>query len=141
MTVRRSALRWLAATHGLRDADVFTSRYYQAEQSWTGRPAWWLQVPVHRIEALGAAGVVHLVCQVPSDHVPAAAAGPFHYLAVPAAFLRAHLDTLDRPGAGAAVSLFLSAEPGSLFRDERGPGRVAFAPFLRRAAADPQTPL
>ena len=124
MTIRSSALRWLARTHGVRDADIFASRYYPAAESWTGRDAWWLQLPVHRIEALGD-GAVHLVCQT------APAATTFHYLRVPTAWLRHNLDGLDRPGDGRMVSLFLSAEPAVRFRDERGPSRLAFAEFLR----------
>jgi hypothetical protein len=122
--VRAVALRWLAQQHGVRDADIFTSRYYPAAESWTGRAAWWVQLPVSRINALGG-GSVHVVCE----------AGPnesgYHYLRVPAPFLREHLESLDRPGDGRMVSLFLSADRETRFRDERGPGGVDFAPFLQ----------
>jgi hypothetical protein len=127
VTVRSSALRWLAAAHGVRDGDIFTSRFYPAAQSWTGRDAWWVQVPVHRLKALGTRPV-HLVCE----------AGPgragFHYLRVPAAFFCENLAGFDVPGDGATVSLFLSAEPDTRFRDERGPAHVEFGPFLRAGA-------
>ena len=126
MTIRSAALRWLATTHGVRDADIFTSRFYPAAESWTGRDAWWVQVPVHRIEALGDRAV-HLVCQA----APAAAA--YHYLRVPAPGLREHLDDLDRPGDGRMVSFFLSAEPATRFRDERGPARLSLAEFVHDA--------
>ena len=126
LSVRSSALRWLAATHRVRDGDIFTSRLYPAEQSWTGRDAWWVQLPVHRLEALGA-GHVHLVCQAAPDRME------FHYLRVPAAMLRDNLAGLDRPGDGRMVSLFLSAEPATRFRDERGSAQVDLAPFLHTA--------
>lgn len=126
MSIRGTALRWLAAHHGVRDADIFTSRYYPGAQSWSGRDAWWIQVPVHRLAALGTRPV-HFVCQA----APEGAA--FHYLRVPADFLRAHLPALDAPGDGSMVSLFLSAEPAHRFRDERGAGRVDFAPFVCEA--------
>ena len=122
MTIRSSALRWLASTHGVRDADIFTSRLYPSEQSWTGRAAWWVQIPVHRVQAIGA-GAVHVVCE----------RGPggrdFHYLRIPGAYLREHHADLDAPDDGRALSLFLSAEAETRFRDERGPGRLDFAPF------------
>lgn len=124
MTIRGSALRWLATTHGVRDGDIVTSRFYPAAQSWTGRDAWWVQVPVHRLEALGT-GVIHVVCQ-------AAPSSPdFHYLRVPADHLRANLAGLDMPGDGRMVSLFLSAEPATSFRDERGPAHLELRQFLR----------
>jgi hypothetical protein len=123
LSVRSSALRWLAATHRVRDGDIFTSRFYPAAQSWTGRDAWWVQLPVHRLEALGA-GAVHLVCQAAPDRTE------FHYLRVPAAVLRDNLAGLDRPDDGRMVSLFLSAEPATRFRDERGSAHLDLAPFL-----------
>ncbi|HEY0779737.1 MAG TPA: hypothetical protein VGD56_17340 [Gemmatirosa sp.] len=122
MSVRSSALRWLAATHGVRDADIFTSRLYPPEQSWTGRAAWWLQIPVHRVHALDP-GAVHLVCEA------RAGGRDFHYLRVPGAYLRDHLADLDTVLDGRAVSLFLSAESEARYRDERGPGRLDFAVF------------
>ena len=123
LSVRSSALRWLAATHRVRDGDIFTSRLYPAEQSWTGRAAWWVQLPVHRLEALGA-GAVHLVLQAAPDR-PA-----FHYLRLPAAVLRDNLTGLDLPGDGRMVSLFLSAEAATRFRDERGAARLDLSPFV-----------
>ena len=129
MTIRARALRWLALQHRVRDGDIVTSRYYPAEQSWTGRDAWWLQIPVHRVQSLGASGAVHLVCEATPG------AQSFHYLRVPASFLREHLADLDAPGDGRMLSLFLSAEPATLFRDERGAGKVEFGQFLREPAA------
>lgn len=123
MSLRAVALRWLATTHGVRDADIFTSRFYPAAESWTERDAWWVQIPVARINALGD-GAVHLVFEAASG------GKAFHYLRVPAAFLREHLDTLDRGEDGRVVSLFLSADPGNRFADERGVGRVSFARFV-----------
>jgi hypothetical protein len=42
---------------------------------------------------------------------------------------------LDVAEDGRVVSLSLSAEPATLFRDERGAGRVPFGQFLRAAGA------
>ena len=128
MSLRATALRWLAQHHRVRDADIFTSRFYPAAESWTGRDAWWVQIPVARIDALGD-GVVHVVCEAEPG------GRGFHYLRLPAAFLRQHLDALDRPGDGRVVSLFLSAEPTTRFVDERGAGRLSLAPFAQPAPA------
>lgn len=124
MTIRATALRWLAAHHRVRDGDIVASKFYPAAQSWTGRDAWWIQLPVHRLEALGDRPV-HLVCETEPG------AKRFHYLRVPASFLRDNLGGLDRPGDGRMVSLFLSAEPATLFRDERGDGGLELGRFLR----------
>lgn len=124
MTIRAAALRWLALTHRVRDGDIFTSRYYPATESWTGADAWWLHLPVHRLDALGDRPV-HLLCET------APGARDFHYLRVPASYLHQRLAKLDRPGDGTQVSLFLSAEPATRFEDVRGAGRVPFASFLQ----------
>lgn len=124
MTVRATALRWLASRHRVRDGDIFTSRYYPAAESWTGADAWWVQLPVHRLAALGERAV-HLVLEA------APGGRDFHYLRVPASVLHGRLDALDRPGDGTVVSLFLSADPATRFRDERGPGHVELAGFLQ----------
>jgi hypothetical protein len=82
-----------------------------------------VQLPVHRLEALGA-GAVHLVLQASPDRAE------FHYLRVPAAVLRDNLAGLDLPGDGRMVSLFLSAESAARFRDERGAAQLDLSPFL-----------
>jgi hypothetical protein len=128
VSVRATALRWLATHHRVRDADIFTSRFYPAAESWTARDAWWVQIPVARIEALGT-GAIHVVCEAEPG------ARGFHYLRLPAAFLREHLDALDRPGDGRVVSLFLSADPAAPFVDERGAGHLSLAPFVQPPAA------
>jgi hypothetical protein len=129
VTIRARALRWLALQHRVRDGDIVTSRYYPAAESWTGRDAWWLQIPVHRVQSLGASGAVHLVCEAASG-----GAQDFHYLRVPASFLREHLADFDAPGDGRMISLFLSAEPATLFRDERGAGKVEFRQYVQESA-------
>src|SRR5919107_458454 len=75
--------------------------FYPVGESWTGRDAWWLQVPVPRLLVMaGGAGAVHLVCEASPG------GQEFHYLRVPAAFLRDHLAELDTPGDGRMISLF-----------------------------------
>ena len=127
MSVRATALRWLATHHRVRDADIFTSRFYPAAESWTGRDAWWVQIPVARLVALGD-GAVHVVCEAEPG------GRGYHYLRIPAAFLRDHLDALDRPGDGRVVSLFLCADPAARFVDERGSGRLSLAEFVQPSA-------
>ena len=55
-------------------------------------------------------------------------AATFRYLAVPSAFLRDNLSAFGLLGER-SINLFLSAEPGDLLVDRRGPGRLDFSSF------------
>jgi len=123
MSIRKDALRWLKTNVGVSNSEeIFTSKYYGPAQSWTKKNAWWMQVPVNRVTSQYRSHI-HLLCQTgPSEN-------NFHYLRVPSDYLAARLSGLtvtDRK----RINLFLSAEAGNLFQDERGPGGVEFGLFL-----------
>lgn len=121
MSVRPDALAWLARYVGPVEGAVVTSRYYGAEESWTGTDAWWHEVP--SLESLGTGdGYVYLLWQKPGS------AGDFYCLRVPLSFLREHRHGLKDAPRG--YRLHLSAESANRFQDERGPGKVRFARFL-----------
>ncbi len=123
MSIRSDALRWLASRYGVRGGAIYTSKFFGPGESWTGRRAWWLQIPVNRIQ--GSIDTdIHLVCQIAPNKIA------FHYLKVPAAYFREQLPKLIVLDNG-KVNLFLSAEPKNMFVDERGNGRVSFSRFLR----------
>ncbi len=123
MSIRADASAWLARTHGVRHGTIATSKYYSADESWTGADAWWVQVPLAAVER-GAD--VHIICQREPG------SPEFRYLRVPASFFRDHLDELSVTD-NARINLFLDIldEP---FTDLRGPGRLRFAQFERRAS-------
>ncbi len=123
MTVKPDAVAWLLSRFGVQSPSTYTSKYYIPEQSWTGRDAWWFEIPRAAIETPRSAEV-HLLLQVVPD------AKEFHYLCVPASFLKEQLPKLTLQKSG-KVSLFLSAEPHNMFVDQRGRGKVAFSQFLR----------
>jgi hypothetical protein len=52
----------------------------------------------------------------------------YHYLRVPTKFLNENLSKFHR--IGEMISLYLSANPTSLFVEERGQGRLNFTQFL-----------
>jgi hypothetical protein len=121
MTIRTEALRWLASRR-IHGGHVVTSKRYAPDESWTGEKAWWVQIPA---EAVRQGHDIHVVCE--------ADAGPtrFHHLRVPADFLLEHLDYFATIGVD-KINLFLSAEAGHEFEDQRGPGRISFAAFEQR---------
>jgi hypothetical protein len=96
-----------------------TSKRYGPEESWTREKAWWIQIPW---SAVRAGKVIHIVC----EREPGS--GDFRHLQVPAAFFLEHerdFATLQPD----KINLFLAAETGIEFQDQRGPGRVSLAGF------------
>ncbi len=119
MSIRREVKGWLSL-QGVAVADVlYTSKLYVPSASWTGAHAWWIQVPVDRLEAGGLIGFA-----LEGEGKTAR----FRYLEVPTAFLREHLSSFGMIGER-SINLFLSAEPGELLVDQRGSGHVDFSPF------------
>ncbi len=119
-SIRSEALRWLSGRKP-RPGHVVASKRYLPGESWTAEKAWWIQVPDSAVEA---GKLIHILCQAESG------VSSFRHLEVPAAFFRRNRHKFATIGE-AKINLFLSAEHGSEFRDERGPGRVSLASFER----------
>lgn len=126
-TVKSAAVRWLVAKFGNTSNTVCASKLYVPKKSWTGRSAWWLEIPLQAIET-PKSGEIDLLCEV------APGANKFYYLKVPVAFFKRELPKLNVRKVrnnGMAVSLFLSAEPDEMFVDQRGGGRTGFSSLLQ----------
>jgi hypothetical protein len=118
MTIRSEALRWLDSRH-VHVGHVVTSKRYAPDESWTKEKAWWIQVPA---AAIREGQIIDIVCEAePGTH-------RFRHLRVPAAFFQQHFDQFATIGDD-KINLFLAAEEGREFEDQRGPGRISFASF------------
>jgi hypothetical protein len=118
MTLRSDALAWLAKRR-VTGGHVVTSRRYAPEESWTKAKAWWIQIPA---TAIRDGKQVDILCEAEPGR------GTFFHLRVPADFFARHLDDFATIGDH-KINLFLAAEPGAEFVDQRGPGRISFAQF------------
>jgi hypothetical protein len=121
MTIRSDALRWLAA-RGVVGGHVVISKLYAPDESWTKEKAWWVQIPP---SAIREEKTIHIVCEAEPG------AGQFRYLRVPAVFFHQHLDSFATIGEE-KINLFLAADAGIEFEDQRGPARISFARFEQR---------
>ena len=121
MTIRSEALRWLS-TRGVASGHIVTSKRYAPDESWTKETAWWVQVP---LSVLDANETIHVGCEAESG------AGMFRHLKVPSSFFQQHLKDFAII-ARDKINLFLAAEPGIEFEDQRGPGHISFARFEQR---------
>lgn len=126
-SVKAEAVSWLVSKFGVVSDAVYASKFYISKKSRTHRSAWWLEISRAAIETPKSAEF-HLLCQV------APGAKEFHCLKVPVGFFKKELQNLcvRKKGKTSLVSLFLSAEPGEMFVDQRGVGQVHFSDFLMK---------
>jgi len=123
VSIRKPALKWLAAKYGVSDGARCTSKFYCQEESWTKKSAWWIELASSHLTGNHEKDI-HFICQkAPRGDV-------FYYLKIPVDFLLKNESKIDFLPKKSKFSLFLSAEPENLFQDERGIGRVSFKQFL-----------
>jgi hypothetical protein len=115
------ARQWFLSKYKNDKNKIYTSKFYTPEESWPKTHVWWLQIPTAAIDTQRYE-YVNLLCQV----------GPgkneYYYLKVPTSFMNEHLKKFDF--IGDKISLYLSANPNTLFVEERGEGKLKFNNFL-----------
>jgi hypothetical protein len=111
MNIRRRVQRWAKAHNISIDGDLRTSKYYPPEESRSGRAAWWVEVPLSKLDAVTKSDVF---CEKGIE------IDDFHHLTIPAAYVEANRDKLCTTNE--KISLWLSAEEHDLFRDTHRQG-------------------
>jgi hypothetical protein len=119
---RRSS--WDSKIAESRITHTHRSKYYPAETSWTKTPAWAFEIPVSEFIDAKENSVIELrcECEIKKD--------PPYILLVPEAFLASNLESFYLRDDIQKISLFLSAETATWFRELRGGGGVEFYEFL-----------
>lgn len=124
MTRRSEAIAWLRDKGWNSDERVCVSKLYSADESWTGSPVWWFEFPAAEIlTANSAHSHINLICESGSKE------SKFHHFRIPISFIREKHNCLGFREKEEKYSLYLSAEPDTLFRELRGKGKVEFADF------------
>jgi len=72
--------------------------------------------------AVRAGKLIHIICEADRG------SGAFRHLQVPASYFLQHEDDLATL-APDKINLFLAADEGMEFQDQRGPGRISLAQF------------
>ena len=121
MSIRNKALKWYKAKYGHLDAPIYTSKYYQPEESWPKKNVWWPKIPIKVIENSDLQ-YLNILCQIALN------INDFHHLRVPTKFLIEHLKGFHT--IGEQISLYLSADPETLFKEERGEAGLNFSIFI-----------
>ncbi len=122
MTLRSDALAWLRAIGRASNEPVRVSKLYSPEQSWTGAAAWWFEFPEPLVPS-PAHSHVNLLCESEGGEPR------FRHLRIPVSFITERRALLGFREQEVKYSLFLSAEPNTLFQEVRGTGKVDFAEF------------
>ena len=123
MSLRDDGLKWLREHYGPPVGPVRVSKYYQADESWNEKPVWWFEFPESTLME-HTSKCIHFLCQ------QVGMAEPFTHLRVPIDWLRERRQELYiRQDKG--VSIYLSAEDGTLYREMRGTGKLDFSEFLQ----------
>lgn len=98
---------------------IAVSKYFKAEESWTGGSAWWFDLPIKKVKG-SKRGIYYLLGKGKNSG--------FVTLKVPMKFLRDNLKKFETRYQG-RIRLHLAAEGADRFVDERGKGRVDFSRF------------
>jgi len=122
MTLRSEALAWLRDNGWNSDELVRVSKLYLSEQSWTSAPAWWFEFPEAFVTSQ-AHSHINLLCESGGGEPR------FRHLRIPVSFINERRSSLGFREQEAKFSLFLSAEPDTLFQELRGTGKVDLAEF------------
>jgi len=117
--IRAQALEWGMKKFGNRLTPMYCSKHYESHSSWTGAKAWWIKVPDRFMRENGQ---IYFLLQKNPD------GNDFYCLKVPAVYLRENEKGLAK--LGGSINLFLSAENGHLFQDQRGKGKLEFRQFM-----------
>ena len=121
MGVRSDALNWFTSKFGETKNKTVTSKYYLAHESWPKVEVWWLQISKKAID-IKQHDFVNLICQT------APLENDFYYFKVPVKFFLDNLEKFHQ--SNRKLSLYLSANPETLFVEIRGNGKLDFKEFL-----------
>ena len=121
MTITSKARSWFSTHHQIPlNSKTYTSRFYTPDDPGAKTKAWLFNIPLTTINR-NDIEFVNLICQTKPN------ANKFHYLKVPIHFLRDNMQNFHVRQE--KINLYLSAEKGNLFIEERGHGNVEFGEF------------
>ena len=98
---------------------VAVSKYFRAEESWTGKATWWFDLPIKKVKN-NRRGIYYLLGKKRKSG--------FVVLKAPNMFLIDNLKKFETRYRG-NIRLHLAAESKNRLVDERGQGRVDFSRF------------
>ena len=121
--IRKEALAWFRSKHSIASDEIFASKFYTPQESWSNSRVWFFQIPLDVVNS-NPVKKFHLLCQ---NHLEGVA---FIYLRVSSLFFLKNLSSFDVDQKEKVVRIYLSAESVDMFKEVRGKGKVDFKSFI-----------
>lgn len=121
--IRKRALDWFNAKYQQGQDNIYTSKFYTPDESWSNSRVWFFQIPIEDIYSKNISKL-HLLCE---NHL---SGDDFYYICVPKIFLLKNIRQFDENKKLKSLMIYLSAEAADMFKEVRGKGKTDFRPFL-----------
>jgi len=121
-TTRKEALQWFRSNFQINDAEIYTSKFYTPQESWSNSRVWFFQIPLESIYS-PVAKKIYLLCE---NHL---SGKPFFCFKISSLFFLKNLKLFDVAQKEKIVRIYLSAEAINMFTEVRGKGKVDFKAF------------
>lgn len=121
-TIRKDALDWFKSKYKIESDEIYTSKFYTPQESWSNSRVWFFQIPLEVIYSQ-VVKKIHLLCE---NHLKGE---PFIYIKVTSLFFLKNLKSFDVDQKEQVVRIYLSAEAVNMFVEVRGKGKVDFKSF------------
>ena len=121
-TIRKDALDWFKPKLQIENGEIYTSKFYTPQESWSSTRVWFFQIPLEVIYS-PVSKKIHLICE---NHLNGE---PFIYLKISSLFFLKNLKSFDVDQKEKVVRIYLSAEAVNMFMEVRGKGKVDFKSF------------
>jgi hypothetical protein len=122
-TIRAAALQWFNSKFQIESHEVYTSKFYSPEESWSNSRVWFFQIPLEIVYSQ-VSKKIHLICE---NHLKGE---PFIYLKVSSFFFLKNLKSFDLDEKNKMIRIYLSAEAVNTFTEVRGKDKVDFKAFV-----------
>jgi hypothetical protein len=121
--IRKDAISWFKTRHQIASDEIYTSKFYTPQESWSNSRVWFFQIPLDVVNS-NPVKKIHLVCENQLE------GEPFIYLKVPSLFFLKNLKAFDIDQKEKVLRIYLSAEAVNMFMEVRGKGKIDFKQFL-----------
>ncbi len=121
--IRKKALDWFKTKHQIEGGEIFTSKFYTPQESWSKSRVWFFQFPLDIVHA-NPPKKLQLLCE---NHLDGES---FIYLKLSSLFLLKNLNSFEVDEKEKVLRIYLSAEAVNMFMEVRGKGKIDFKSFI-----------
>ena len=122
--IRSDALKWVKSKYPEIEGDIFTSKFYTPDESWSNTRVWFFQIPLEVVEP-SKVKHIHLICQ---NHLSGEA---YIYLKVSTLFILKNKDLFEIDNKNKIIRIYLSAEAVDMFKEVRKGSKLDFSKYVQ----------